>query len=125
MRALFLAAAIPQFFGVIGHSTLGEREIFPKLFKGKTGLDGPALRILRATWHVASLSFALQGIILMALAFKSGLLTREERIAVHAISGWNLGTGILCVGYWGRDKPQGWLFIGITTLLQIGLLLKP
>jgi hypothetical protein len=124
-RALFLLAALPSFFGAFGHSYLGERDIFPKLHASSTGLNPPAIRILRVTWHTASLSFACWGSVLAILAFKSGLLSREERWIVGGISIWYALTGIACIKYWDRKRAQGWVFLAICGMLQLGLWLTP
>jgi hypothetical protein len=124
-RLLFLLAALLSFFGAFGHAYLGEREIFPKLHPSAAGLNPPAVRILRVTWHTASLSFACWGSVLTMLACKSGLLSREDRYIVAGISVWYTLTGIGCVKYWDRKKPQGWSFLAISGLIQLGLMLTP
>jgi len=124
-RPAFLAVAIPQFFGAFGHAYLGERDIFPKLTVASTGLDPPALRILRITWHVASLTFISISATLMALGVKRGGLSRSERWIVAGISVWYAITGIACVGYWDYNKPQSWYFLINSALLQLGLRLTP
>jgi hypothetical protein len=124
-RPLFLIAAIPHFIGTFGHSYLGERDIFPKLFVANTGLNMSSLRILRVTWHTASLSFALMGTVLTVLGYKRGLLSRAEKAIVGAITVWNVLAGIACLAYWDRRRPQGWMFLGISGLLQLGLKWTP
>ena len=124
-RPLFLLSAIPQFIGTFGHSYLGERDIFPKLFKANTGVTQSNLRILRVTWHTASLSFALMGTILTVLGYKKGLLSEAERTVVGVISAWNVLAGIACLAYWDKKQPQGWMFCCISILLQLGLKWTP
>ena len=124
-RTLFLLAAVPSFFGAFGHSYLGERDIFPKLHTSSTGLNPAASRILRVTWHTASLSFACLGSVLTILGCKAGLLSREERWIVGGISFWYALAGIGCVKYWDRKQPQGWVFFAIAGLIQLGLMLTP
>jgi hypothetical protein len=124
-RPLFLIAAIPHFFGTFGHSYLGERDIFPKLFIANTGLNMSSLRILRVTWHTASLSFALMGTALTVLGYKRGLLSRAEKAIVRAITVWNVLAGIACLAYWDRTKMQGWMFLCISGMLQLGLKWTP
>ena len=124
-RPLFLLAALPSFFGTFGHSYLGERDIFPKLHAPSTGLNPAAFRILRVTWHTASLSFACLGSVLTILGCKSDLLSREERWIVGGISVWYAFCGIGCIKYWDRKQPQGWLFLAICGIIQLGLMLTP
>jgi hypothetical protein len=124
-RLLFLLAALPSFFGAFGHSYLGERDIFPKLHASSTGLNPAALRIIRVTWHSASLSFAFFGSVLIILGCKSGLLSCEERWIVSGISLWYALCGIGSVKYWDRKMLQGWVFLAIFGMLQLGLMLTP
>ena len=124
-RPLFLIAAIPHFIGTFGHSYLGERNIFPKLFVANTSLNMSSLRILRVTWHTASLSFALMGTALTVLGYKRGLLSRAEKAIVRAITVWNVLAGIACLAYWDSRRPQGWAFLCISGLLQLGLKCTP
>lgn len=124
-RPLFLLAALLSFFGTFGHSYLGERDIFPKLHASSTGLNPAAIRILRVTWHTASLSFATLGSILTLLGCKSGLLSRDERWIVGGISVWYALTGVGCIKYWDRKRAQGWVFLAICGMLQLGLMLTP
>jgi hypothetical protein len=121
IRTLILAAALPQFFGACGHAYLGERDIFPKLAVASTGLAPASLRILRLTWHLASLSFVLMGSTLTLLAFKAGPLSKNERRIAIAVSLWYAITGIACVGYWDYTKPQSWVFLLTAVFIQLGL----
>ena len=124
-RPIFLAVAIPQFFGAFGHAYLGERDIFPNLTVASTGLDPSALRILRVTWHVASLTFVSFSVALMALGLKQGVLSKSEQRIVLGISVWYAITGIACVGYWDHNKPQSWFFLINSALLGLGLRWTP
>lgn len=124
-RPAFLLVAIPQFFGAFGHAYLGERDIFPKLTVASTGLDPSALRVLRVTWHTTSLTFISISAALMALGVKRGVLSRSERWVVVGISIWYALTGIACVGYWDHKKPQPWLFLINSAMLQLGLRWTP
>ena len=120
-RPAFLLVAIPQFFGAFGHAYLGERDIFPKLTVASTGLNPSALRVLRLTWHTLSLTFISISVTLMALGVKRGVLSNSETWMVFGISVWYAVTGIASIVYWNREKPQGWLFLINSVLLQFGL----
>jgi len=124
-RPLFLIAAIPAFFGSFGHSYLGERDIFPKLSTAKTGLQSQQLRIVRVTWHTASLTFALLGFTLTLLGLKNGALTQAEEWIVMAIGAWYAVLGIACVAFWDKTKLQGWSFLGISGAILAGLRVTP
>jgi hypothetical protein len=124
-KPIYLLVAIPQFLGAFGHAYLGERDIFPKLTVASTGLDPSQLRVLRLTWHTVSLTFAFISIGLMALAMKRGRLSGTERRIVMAFSAWYACVGVAGVGYWDHTKPQPWLFVVNSALLQLGLRWHP
>jgi hypothetical protein len=124
-RPLFLIAAIPSLIGVWGHSHIGERDIFPKLSITKNGLNASQLHILRTTWHATSLSFALLASLQVLLGLKTGLLSAAEAWIVTGMSIWYAVLGIASVAYWDRYQPQGWTFLVIAALLQLGLTLTP
>ena len=125
IRPLFLLVAVPQFFGAFGHAFLGERDIFPKITVASTGLEPAALRVLRVTWHSASLTFVFMSGVLTLLGLKKGVLSRLERWIVMGIAAWYALEGIACVGYWDSKKPQPWFFVLNSVLIQMGLYYTP
>jgi hypothetical protein len=124
-RPIFLLAGLPQFFGALGHAYLGERDIFPKLAVAKTGLQPEQLRILRVTWHVASLTFTLLGAVLLVLAGKPTELSSAETWIARGVALWYWFTGIACLLFWDRRKPQPWVFVTTSFLVLSGLRLTP
>jgi len=124
-RPLFLIAALPQFFGLVGHAYLGERDIFPKVTVAKTGLKPASLRVLRLTWHMIAVTFGFMGSVLAVLGFKEGVLTVAERRVAAGISVWYAITGTASVLYWDRKTPQAWVFLVTAGIIQLGLYLTP
>jgi hypothetical protein len=124
-RPYFLVAALPSFFGAFGHSYLGEREIFPKLSVATTGLTPSQLRILRATWHATSITFAFLASVQTILALKTGVLSQAEGWIVTGMSVWYAALGIAAVGYWDPSAFQGYLFLATAAVLQVGLASTP
>src|SRR5256885_10338177 len=114
------------FFSALSAPLYGEKRDFSKISPATPpGLSPAAIRILRVTWHTASLSFACLGSVLTILGCKSGLLSREERWIVGGISVWYALTGVGCIKYWDRKEAQGWVFLAICGMLQLGLMLTP
>jgi hypothetical protein len=90
----FLIVAVPSILGAFGHVYLGDRDIFPKITGASTGLSGESIRVLRLAWHAVGLTIILLGVILMALGFKPGALSKSDRLVVTGISIWFAILGI-------------------------------
>jgi hypothetical protein len=120
-RLAFVIVAVPSLLGAFGHAYLGERDIFPKITVASTGLSGESIRVLRLAWHTVSLTFILFGVILMALGFKRGGLSKSDRWVVTGISIWFAILGIAGVRYWSPTEPQPYLFLIQSALLLGGM----
>ena len=125
VRPAFLVVAAPALLGAFGHAYLGERDIFPKITVASTGLLSDSIRVLRLSWHAVSLTFFCFGVALTALGLKRGVLSNSERWVVTGISIWFAIQGIAGVGYWTSTKPQPYLFLLQSALLQGGLRWTP
>jgi hypothetical protein len=120
-RLAFVIVAVPSIVGAFGHAYLGERDIFPKITVASTGLSGESIRVLRLVWHAVGLTFVLFGVILIALGFKRGGLSKSDRLVVTAISIWFAILGIAGVRYWNPTQPQPYLFLIQSALLLGGM----
>lgn len=92
MTVAFAAgAAILGTAGAVGHSWLGERKIFGPLYAGKPGgiLASRATRdVIRAVFHIPSLTWAVLGLALLAARLDGGNLPLSIAAAtVFAASG--------------------------------------
>jgi hypothetical protein len=90
-RPAFLIVAVPSILGAFGHANFGDRDIFPKITAASTGLSGESIRVLRLAWHTLGLTIR---VILTALGFKPGALSKSDRLVVTGISVWFAILGI-------------------------------
>ena len=70
-------------------------------------------------------TFMFMGSVLMVLALKHGVLSIAERRVAMGVSLWYAIVGFASVLYWGRNIPQGWFFLAVSGLVQLGLHLTP
>jgi hypothetical protein len=120
-RVAFVIVAVPSIVGAFGHAFLGERDIFPKITGASTGLSRESIRVLRLAWHTVGLTFILFGVILIALAFKPGALSKSDRWVATGISIWFAILGVAGVRYWSPTEPQPYLFLVQSALLLGGM----
>jgi hypothetical protein len=121
MQPLLLTAAGLAFITGIVHSVLGELLIFRKLrsgtlvpANGAPPLQGRNVRILWATWHLATLfGWAFAAILLqVALNPQVALLPLLASAAVAAYAG---GSVLVLVGTRGRHP--GWIALAVVAVL--------
>lgn len=119
--ALAVAAGLSIVTGLV-HSVLGERLIFRHLRRGTLvpQLGAPPLRarnirILWATWHLASVFGWALAALLIGLAAESAEAPVRQ-LVLHAVAAANAGGAILVlVGTRGRHP--GWIALGAVALL--------
>lgn len=121
MQTLLAIAAIVAIFTGIVHSALGERLIFRHLrsgslvpSKGAAPLLGRHVRILWATWHLASVfGWALAAILFwLAVNPRAPLATLVASAIVAAYAG-----GALLVLLATRGRHPGWLALAAVAAL--------
>jgi ABC-type Mn2+/Zn2+ transport system permease subunit len=120
MRSYLLAAAIVAVFVGLVHSLLGEFLIFRKLRSGTVVPDQSApplqernIRILWATWHLASaFGFGFAAILLSLAANDSA---PDPRIIWALVLAFVIGAGLVLVATRGRHP--GWIGLLIVAVL--------
>ncbi|MEL6675329.1 MAG: hypothetical protein AAFR61_24180 [Bacteroidota bacterium] len=126
MPILYLIAALFCFLLGLVHSLLGERLIFRKKRAqgqlvptlGKPGLAEAHLRIIWATWHLASVLGWGIGVILLQLYLHSSEVPAEILGWTKGAIGLSMGLGGLLVGYGTKGRHPGWMVLGLIALLS-------
>lgn len=124
MRNYLLAAAIVAILVGLVHSIIGEMLIFRKLRKGALVPDQPApplqarnIRILWATWHLAS-AFGL-GFAAILLSLSTGDSAPDPEIMWALMFAFVLGAGLVLVATRGRHP--GWIgLLAVAVLIYLG-----
>ena len=119
MNTYLLAAALLSILIGIIHSILGEMLIFKKLRNnalvptlGASPLNKSNIRIIWATWHLASiLGFAI-GAILINLANEKVL----DSFIINSVS-WAMMASSILVCYATKGKHPGWFGLLLVSLL--------
>jgi hypothetical protein len=120
---LAIAAALAVLTGVV-HSLLGERLIFRHLRSASIVPSMPApplrerhVRIIWATWHLASvLAWALAGL-LWRLALSPHAMVSSSLVTGAAAGGFLAGSALVLVGTRGRHP--GWVALAATGMLSL------
>jgi ABC-type Mn2+/Zn2+ transport system permease subunit len=120
MRTYLFAAAIVAIVVGVVHSLLGEWLIFRKLRRGTFVPDQPApplqernVRILWATWHLASAFGFGFAAILLSLAAKDS--AADPTLIRAIVLAFGIGAGLVLVGTRGRHP--GWIGLLIVAVL--------
>lgn len=115
---LLAAAALSVFVGLV-HSILGERLMFRKLRRGSVvpcisakPLIAKNIRIIWATWHLASVFGFATGAVFFHLA---GQL-RPDQFVLHALASAMLISGLLVL-YATNGKHPGWVGLSGVAIL--------
>ena len=120
MNPFLLAAGLLCLLVGLIHSALGELLIFNKLRKGSLiptiaskPLQERNIRILWATWHLASIFGWAMGAILILL---SGTDLSSSKTIIHYIAISMLAAALLVL-FATRAKHPGWIGLGMVSLL--------
>jgi hypothetical protein len=125
MNTYFLAAGVLAFLVGLAHSVLGERLIFRRMrssgiipTEGRPILREQHVRILWATWHVATVFGWCLAAILLRLSFPSSEYTTEVFVENTAMLAMLVASLLVLIGTKGRHL--GWLgLLGVAVLLWI------
>ena len=126
MNTYILIAGILCFLLGIVHSILGEHLIFNnKRNKGNlvpsvesTALKERHLRIIWATWHLASVFGWCIGALLVKISMEHDLLNSDTKVFVVQCIMFTMGLGSLLIFIGTKGKHPGWI-----VLLLIGFML--
>lgn len=125
MQPLLATAAVLALLTGVVHSILGERLIFQRLRDASLvpALPAPPLkshhvRILWATWHLASVLGWVLGGLLWQLARAPGAALTSSFVLGAAAVGFSVGALLVLVGTRGRHP--GWVALGAIGVL-VGL----
>lgn len=124
MQTLLAAASLLAIATGVAHSWLGERLIFRRLRaqawvpnRPAPPLQGRHVRILWATWHLASvLAWAFAGL-LWQLALHPGAGVSARTVLVAAAAGFIGSALLVLVGTRGRHP--GWIALGAVGVLSL------
>ncbi|MEM8488050.1 MAG: hypothetical protein AAF564_21045 [Bacteroidota bacterium] len=123
MHPYLLAAAIAAAIVGLVHSVLGEVLIFSRMRSdrqiiptvGKPLLHERHVRILWATWHIASIFGWALAAVLFSLAQPASEMLLQE-VVVHAIAGGMFASGLLVL-IATKGKHPGWLGLLVVAAL--------
>lgn len=125
MQPLLATAAVIAVVTGIVHSVMGERLIFRHLRQSSLvpslpapPLQGRNVRILWATWHLASVFGWVFAGLLWQLAINPGVALSARSVLCAAALGFLAGALLVCVGTRGRHP--GWIALGAVGVLSWG-----
>ncbi len=115
-----VAAAVVTLATAFAHSYFGERRLIGPLVRGAQGVMGVPLgrQVLRGAWHLTSLLWIAQALLLLREAVHPGSI---DRALIGGIGGLYVGVGLFDA-YLTRGKHLGWPLltaIGVFSLLAL------
>lgn len=126
MNYLLLSAAVLTFLLGLVHSILGERQLFSHLREGKTTptqnkppLKSSHIRIIWATWHLATIfGWGMASVIFISAVDNS--LREPQVMTLNFISAAMLVGGLIVL-YATRGRHPGWVVLmTIAVLIWLG-----